>query len=177
MLIDRALLRFYRGHGNIQTACDFMRRYLVWRVDNNIDAIRAAIVTERNSPTKFPHGETLLRAIPQTLCNVNTRDKHDCPLSWLTTDFSPAAAFAEVNTEQYTEFIKYSLEFQQLILEQLAEQKERQILADAEAKGEILSEPYGVIMQATVIRDLTGLSLAHLGPQGSAMSHIAISEF
>ena len=113
-----------------------MGRYLQWRKDNDIDSIRRAIVTERNSPPKFPHGETVLKAIPQTLCNTDTRDKHECPLSWLTTDFSPSQAFSEITIEQYTEFVQYSLEFQQLILEQLAEQKEREILAEAEAKGE-----------------------------------------
>ena len=154
-----------------------MERYLIWRKDNDIDSIRRAIVSERNSPIKFPHGKTILEHIPQVLCNVNARDMHSCPLSWLTTDFSPTTAFAEIDMDQYTEFIKYSLEYQQLVLEQLAEEKERQILVEAEAKGEVLTEPYGVIMQATIIRDLTGLSLQHLGPQGSAMSHLAISEF
>jgi hypothetical protein len=42
---DRCFIRFYRGHNrDVDTACTFMRNYLNWRVDKNVDSIRENIV-------------------------------------------------------------------------------------------------------------------------------------
>lgn len=165
---DRALLRFYRGHlGNMETACRYYSNYLNWRRENNIDRIRHEIVHGGvNTPKKFPKGEFLTTEIQQTICDVNARCNKGCPISILRTTFSPSLIFEGVTKEEYVTFIQYSLEYQQLILEQLAEQEEREILKAAQENGETLSEPYGVIKQGCSIRDLHGLSLEHIGTQG-----------
>ena len=42
---DRRLLRFYRGHGgDIAKTCEMIKKFLDWRKENNIDAIRNSIV-------------------------------------------------------------------------------------------------------------------------------------
>lgn len=164
---DRALLRFYRGHlGNMDTACRYYTNYLNWRKENNIDSIRNEIVNGTNTPKKFPKGEFLTTEIPQTFCDVNARCNKGCPISILRTTFSPSLVFEGVNKEEYVQFIQYSLEFQQLILEQLAEQEEREILKAAQENGQTLTEPYGIIKQGCSIRDMYGLSLEHIGTQG-----------
>jgi hypothetical protein len=165
---DRALLRFYRGHlGNIDTACRYYTNYINWRKENNIDRIRNEIVHGGiNSPKKFPSGEFLTTEIPQTVCDVNARCNLGCPISIVRTTFSPSLVFDGVSKEQYVHFIHYCLEFQQLILEQLAEQEERELLKTVQESGEVLTSPYGIIKQGCSIRDLYGLSLEHIGSQG-----------
>jgi hypothetical protein len=123
-----------------------------------------------NNPKLFPHGEVILRIMPQTVCNIKTLDRSGCPISIVSTDFSPTEAFEHVNIEQYMEFIKYSLEYQQLICEHLAEQKEREILQQAKENNIELDEPYGVLQQCTVIRNLSGLTFEHLGAKGKEIS-------
>lgn len=176
---DRALLRFYRGHlGNMDTACRYYENYLNWRKNNEIDKIRHDIVHGGiNSPKKFPKGEFLTTEIPQTFCDVNARCNRGCPLSILRTTFSPSVVFEGVEKEEYVKFIQYSLEYQQLILEQLAEQEEREKLKLSQEQGQELSEPYGVIKQGCSIRDLYGITLEHIGPQGQDIIRTIISKF
>ncbi|CAE7757979.1 SFH2 [Symbiodinium microadriaticum] len=91
------------------------------------------------------------------------------------TNFSPSAILGVTDIESYIEFIKYSLEYQTIILEQLAEQKERELLRKAVDIGE---EPYGIILQGVTIRDLGGITLDHIGTRGQSISKavIAISQ-
>jgi hypothetical protein len=165
---DRALLRFYRGHlGNIDTACRYYSNYLTWRQQNNIDQVRNEIVHGGiNTPKLFPKGDYLTTEITQTVCDVNARCNKDCPISILRTTFSPSVVFDGVTKEEYVRFIHYCLEYQQLVLEQLAEQEERDFLASIKDSNETVTEPYGRIKQACTIRDLYGLSLEHIGTQG-----------
>jgi hypothetical protein len=165
---DRALLRFYRGHlGNMDTACRYYTNYLNWRKENGIDQVRQDIVHGGiNTPKLFPKGEYLTTEITQTFCDVNARCNKDCPISILRTTFSPSVVFDGVTKEEYVKFIHYCLEYQQLVLEQLAEQEEREFLASVKENGDTVSEPYGRIKQACSIRDLYGLSLEHIGTQG-----------
>ena len=175
---DRALLRFYRGHlGDIEVACRYYENYLNWRRNNEIDKIRTEIVYGGiNTPKKFPQGEFLTTEIPQTFCDVNARCNRGCPLSILRTTFSPSVVFESVEKEEYVKFIQYSLEYQQLILEQIAEQEEREILKAAQERGDVLTEPYGVIKQGCSIRDLYGITLEHIGPQGQDIIRTIISK-
>jgi hypothetical protein len=175
---DRCLLRFYRGHlGVMDTACTYLRNYLNWRKENGIDQIRREIVHGGlNTPKKFPHGDIFTTMLPQTISDVNGCSKDGLPVTIMRTNFSPSAILEEKSIEQYIEFVKYTLEYQTLILEQLAEKKEREILQQAEASGEPLTEPYGVMLQNVVIRDLGGITLEHIGAKGQSITKAVIGK-
>jgi len=174
---DRALLRFFRGHlKNMDTAVKYIRKYYNWRKENNVDQIRRNIVHGgMNCPTKFPNGGKILDIIPQVVCSAKHCDKDGAPVSLLSTNFSPAAAFEVVTMEEYIEFIMYTLEYQQLVLEQLSEKKERERLEHAKTNNVQMDEPYGVILQQCVVRDLGELTLEHLGTKGQQISRTVIN--
>ena len=165
---DRCFIRFYRGHEcDVDTACEYMRNYLAWRKDNNVDKIRKNIVYDGyNDPTKFPHADVILRIMPQTICNTSMRDKHGRPLTIFRMNFSISEFSENVTQDQFVEFLIYVMEYHNVILEQLAEEKEREILATAQTNGTPLTEPYGVVMSLCAVRDMQGLGLEHFGPYG-----------
>lgn len=178
---DRKLLRFFRGHNcNIDKATEMIRKYIGWRKSSNVDCIRRDIVHGgMNHPSRFPNGEKILSFMPQIVIDANCTDKHGFPICVEQYNFSLSALLAEITLEEYTLFVTYSLEYRSLILEQLSEKKERERIAqlkEREAAGHDLSqeEPCGVIMYQTVIRDLSGVGLEHLGPQGQSIIQAVI---
>lgn len=170
---DRKLLRFLKGHDyDLDVTCDFISKYILWRKENNIDSIRNEILRGGcDHPSKFPHGHRVMRLIPQIVIDHDIRDRFDCPIVFEQYNFRPAEVLAEISLEEYVEFIKYSLEFRSLILEQLSEEQERkkyESLVARQNAGEDISneEPYGTLCYVCIIRDLNGVGFDHLGSQG-----------
>jgi hypothetical protein len=176
---DRCFIRFYRGHNrDVDTACTFMRNYLNWRVDKNVDSIRENIVKNgMNNPLKFPYSDIILRIMPQTVCNALMCDNLRRPLTVNRMNFSISDFAASVTDEQFNEWLIYCMEYHSVILEQLAQQKEQDVLREAELNGTVLSEPYGVIMQICAIRNLDGLSFEHVGPYGLGLFNAVVSKY
>lgn len=155
---------------------------MLWRKENNIDLIRNDILRGgRDHPSKFPHGQKVLRLIPQIVIDHDICDKFDCPIVFEQYNFRPAEVLAEITLEEYVEFVTYCLEFRSLILEQLSEEQERKkyesLLTRGNA-GEDLSkeEPYGTLCYLCIIRDLNGVGFDHLGSQGQDIIKAVIGE-
>jgi hypothetical protein len=65
-----------------------IRRFLEWRVANNVDEVRTDIVQRgMNSPYKFPSGKKILKLIPQLVISTNVMDRTGAPVSVETYDF------------------------------------------------------------------------------------------
>jgi len=167
---DRCLLRFYRGHlGVMPTALQMIRNYLNWRTENNVDEIRKNIVHGGlNCPAKFPHGETILKVIPQMICDQNARDLDGVPISCMATNFSVRDFMDNITSEQYRTFIMHVLEFQNVMFEQIANAREKANLEEDSTSD----NPYGFIAQGISIRDFAGLGMEHCGPKGQEIGKI-----
>jgi len=167
---DRSLLRFYRGHlGVMPTVLTMIRNYLNWRIENNVDEIRHNIVHGGlNCPEKFPHGQKILEVIPQMICDHNARDRDGVPISTMSTHFSVREFMDNISSEQYRTFIMHVCEFHNIILEQLANARERSNLEEDSTSA----EPYGVVLQALNVRDMGGLGMEHCGPKGQEIAKI-----
>mmetsp|Transcript_31222 Transcript_31222/g.44866 ORF Transcript_31222/g.44866 Transcript_31222/m.44866 type:complete len:349 (+) Transcript_31222:2523-3569(+) len=186
---DRKILRFLRGHDhNIEKVIELVSKYLIWRRDNGIDTYRNNIVNNgMDHPLKFPNGELILSLVPQLVIAPFGFDKMGCPLCVDQYNFSPAAVLEKVSLEQYITFAVYCLEYRSIILEQISEQRERKALAELTAVGNsenkevpsvespsdssnavdnALLQPYGVLVNTCVIRDLSGVGFEHLGSRG-----------
>lgn len=170
---DRKLLRFLRGHGHdIDVACDMISKYITWRRTNDVDRVRSEILHGGcNHPSLFPHGEKILKLIPQIVIDHNIRDTTNSPIVFEQFNFRPADVLAEISVEEYVVFVTYSLEFRSLILEHLSEEQEQEKLQQLKLRmeaGEDLSneEPYGTTCHLCIIRDLGGVGFDHLGSQG-----------
>lgn len=173
---DRPLLRFFRGHGrNVETACRFIKDFITWRKNNNVDAIRDDIVNGRLScPSQFPGGDVIMKYMPGTVYYSGIFDKALRPVTILRSDFTLSSFFEEVGQDLCIRFCIYCMEYLTLIYEQLAEERERAILTSLEKSSDGPQlEPYGVILQACVIRDLEGLSYLYTGAEGFSLAQNA----
>lgn len=143
-----------------------------------MDGIRQDILDGRNNPTKFPNADAILNLMPQTICNYKMKDKMDRPITLLRINFSLSQFLNEVRHEDFIEFMKYSAEYQKLVLEQLAEEKERKQKMEFENNPhKYENDHYGVLMQACVVRDLSGISYEQLNSQGFGLLKSVIGSY
>eukprot|EP01041_Mallomonas_annulata_P007024 gene7024-14292_t len=163
---DRRILRFLRGFNhNIENSFRAMSEFLKWRLENGIDSIRNDIVYGgKNNPLLFPKGDVILKLAPQIVLSTKSKDKHGNPISIETFNFSPIEVLKQISIDDYIMFLIYTLEYKMLLLEQLSELKEREYLQ--QNKDIPSTEPYGVILRHTIIRDLSGIGLEHIGDDG-----------
>lgn len=163
---DRKFIRFLRGHDyNVDKITGLFRNHLNWRQENRVNEIRNQIIFEGcDHPKKFPKGEIILSFIKQIVITAEAFDRSHSPLCVEQYDFSPGEILKQVTIEDYILFMTYCLEYRSIILEQLSEEREREAIAatkDEEQKKRdkgvaplITTNPYGVIVQMCVIRDL-----------------------
>lgn len=161
---DRKIIRFLRGHDhNIDKVCELYGKFLRWRKECDIDHIRSDIVEGGvDHPTKFPRGELIQSLIPALVIAPDAQDCLGCPIVVDQYNFSPSELLSKLSIQEYITYAIYSLEYRQLVLEQLSEEREQDFLnslnADERARldlPESNSPPYGVISQSCVIRDLS----------------------
>jgi hypothetical protein len=159
---ERKLVRFLRGHNHdLEKVYGLMKAFLQWRIDHDINEIRKNIVENGcDHPLRFPKGETILKLIPQHVVLPEAQDKVGSPICVEQYNFVPSDVFQFINIDDYIEFVKYSLEYRSLIVEQLSEQRERDFLAkltpeEREALEQPGSKPYGVLVNTCVVRDLS----------------------
>ena len=173
---DRKLIRFIRGHGHqLEKVCEMVENFLDWRTRNNVDHIRDQIVKNGiNHWTKFPKGDLITRLIPSVIIAADALDKRGSPICIDQYNFSPSSVLEQITLEDYMLYTIYGLEYRSLILEQLSHEREEALLRErvaARSAGRFVddSEPYGVIVQTCVIRDLGGIGFDHMGSQGQAI--------
>lgn len=172
---DRKILRFLRGHSHdLEKATTMMRKFLLWRKNNDVNSIRDAIVDGGvDHPLKFPNGEKILSMIPQLIISPQAFDKHGAPICVDQYNFSPSEVLSKITIDEYIEFIKHCLEYRSLIVDQISEEREQAYLASlTEAERQTVMDPigngveYGVLVNTCVIRDLGAVSFEHASSQG-----------
>lgn len=164
---DRRLLRFLRGYlHDFEKAKQSFKKFLNFRIEHNVNKIRQDIVYGgMNCPMKFPKGEIILKLIPQIVILPYAVDEFDQPVCVEYFNFRPAEVFSVISFEDYFLFLIYSMEYRALILEQLAEHRERELLRKYNNNPPLVPQSnckksevgYGIIIRTCIIRDLRGL--------------------
>jgi len=172
---DRRLLRFLRGNQmRLDASIKQYRDFLQWRREYDVDKIRQEIVYGgKNSPMKFPYGEAIIATAPQIVCSSSAVDKLGQPIVVEKYTFNPEQVFKQINIKQYLLFLTYSLEYRNLIMEQLSHIKEQEYLAQYPDPKD-RKDGYGVIVRNCTIRDLKGVSLSHVTGRGAELVKAAL---
>lgn len=185
---DRRILRFIKGHPeSLDKAVEMYTKFLKWRKEMLVDEMRTNILSDMDHPTKFPGAETILRMIPTISIAFNAKDKHGAPICVDQYDFNPTEILANIQLGDYIKFATYSLEYKSIILDQMAEEKERAWLAnlseedrnlaldpydtkitghDAEGDVEKGGWGYQFTCYTCVVRDMGAVGWKHLGEEG-----------
>ena len=164
---DRRLLRFLRGHGqSVEKASKMFAKFLAWRDEFHVDAIRDHIIYGKlKSPNDFPSGKKILKHVPQIMLSHEALDIHGNPIALEHFNFVPEVVLKEITKKEYTTFMIYNLEYKILLLEELADKREKLYLS----KSFDRSIPYGIVLNCRVIRDLNGFGLGHIGLDGQTV--------
>jgi hypothetical protein len=173
---DRALVKFLRGHGHdVDKATSMYASYLKWRKDNNVDTIRESIVRGgKNHPDLFPLADKLIAPTPQIIISAEAADVYGNPIAVETYNYSPRVFMQEMTVEQYSYFMMHTMEYKTLILEQLSEAKERKYLEQCNYNPPRTQNGYGVILQCTIIRDLSGISREFISSEAKTILTAAL---
>lgn len=187
---DRRLLRFIKGHPeSIDKAIEMYGNFLSWRKEFKVNEMRENILKDMDHPTKFPGAETILRLIPTISIAFNALDKSGAPICVDQYDFNPAEILANIELDDYIKFATYSLEYKSMILDQMAEEKERAWLEnlseedrkkaldpyDTDIVGDTENQDgdeeaggwgYQFTCYTCVIRDMGAVGWKHLGEDG-----------
>ena len=165
---DRRLLRFLRGHNqNVEKASKMFAKFLRWRDEFEVDAIRDNILYSRfRSPVEFPCGKKILQHVSQFMLSNEALDTCGNPIALEYFNFAPEIVLKEITKKEYTTFMIYTLEYKILLLEQLADEREKAYLLEPLIDSKV---PYGILLSARVIRDLNGFGLNHVGSDGQTV--------
>jgi len=163
---DRKLIRFLRGHfHDLDKACEMMEKFLDWRHENKVDAIRKDIVDNGlDAPEKFPFGELVLRLTKTVVLNTEKFNEGFDPVT--VESYVAPTIWNEISVDDYIQFRIYCLEYVSMILEQLSEIREQEL----KAKQENTEEPYGYIQRLYAVRDLNGMSMFNFTPHNQAIA-------
>ena len=102
---------------------------LQWRRDANVDKIRNNILYGgMDHPTKFPYADVIMKYAYQIVIAIDALDKNGNPVSLETFNFEPKDVLKIITTDQYLEYLAYTLEYKSLVIEQLSEERERKYL-------------------------------------------------
>jgi hypothetical protein len=187
---DRRMLRFIKGHPeSLDKAIEMFKNFLLWRKEYEVNVMRENILKDMDHPTKFPGADNILRMIPTISIAFNAMDKSGAPICVDQYDFNPTEILANIELDDYIVFATYSLEYKSMILDQMAEKKERAWLEnlseadrekaldpyDTEIMGEAVSQDsdevgggwgYQFTCYTCVIRDMGAVGWKHLGEDG-----------
>ena len=136
---------------------------LKWRRDVNVDKIRNNILYGgMDHPTKFPYADVIMKHAYQIVIAIDALDRSGNPISLETFNFEPKDVMKIISTDQYLEFLAYTLEYKSLVIEQLSDERERNFLAEWNNNPPYTPEGYGVIVKINIIRDLHGFGRRHM---------------
>ena len=181
---DRRILRFLRGFKhNIDNATESYGKFLRWRRQENVDAVRQRIVEGGlDHPSKFPRGERILEMIPHLVITPNAKDKNNNLICAEGYNFKPAEVLAQIGLPDYLVFAIYCLEYRTLVVEQESEKFERAYLdsLSPEQRADALdpygkSDPHGVILGTLVIRDIAAVGVTHCSEAGRQVIKAIVS--
>ncbi len=184
---DRKIIRFLTGHDyNIDKATEMFRKFLLWRRENDVDAIRQMIIFGgMDHPTKFPKADIILKLMPCLAIAHEACDKMGSPICVDQYDFEPSEVIEKIGVDAYYKFFVHVLEFKSIILEQIGEKRDREYLAslpDDNARAHALDEkldpepaPWGNVVGTLVIRDLKGVGFRHIGPTGQEIIKLMVT--
>ena len=160
---DRRLLRFLRVHRyNVEKACGMFAKFLLWRDEYDVDSIRDHIVYGKmTSPNEFPYGRKILKLFPQMMLAHDALDIFGNPIALEHLNSVPETALKEITDTEYVVFMIYVSEYKILLLDQMADERERILLANDPHEN----VPYGIIMRCHVIRDVNRSSLGYIHRQ------------
>ena len=181
---DRKILRFLRGHNyDVEKVCEMFTKWLDWRQENKINEIRENILLGGlDSPSKFPFS-ILLEHQPQAVICPYAQDKLRSPICVEKFNFSPSEIIKHVPMQDFYVFLKYSLEYKALILEQFSEERDNEYLNSLTDEERLIAldnkdipgkEPFGQLVGLCVIRDLEGIGFEHIGSQGQEILRTVI---
>lgn len=113
---------------------------------------------------------------PQITILADAHDKLLNPITVETYNFSPSRVLKEVTHEEYRQFMIFSLEFKAVVLEQMAEQRERDLMKRYEGHPPEAAdgEGYGVVLQCCTIRDLNGVGMEFLGSDAKQLIKLSL---
>lgn len=169
---DRKLIRFIRGHGHDEEkVLEMVEKFLDWRDSSNVDQIRAKIVADNlDHWLKFPKGELITKLIDTVVIAPGALDFKGSPICVDQYGFSPSNVLSQITLDEYVHYVIYTLEYRSMILEQMSEEREREL---SMASGG--AEVPGVVIQTCVIRDLGGVGFEHMGKQGQEIIKAVVS--
>jgi len=177
---DRGIMKFIRGHQEFDKIVLMYGNYLKWRKSSGADVIRERIRLENlNRPELFPNGEGFLSVSPQIIIAADATDNVGNLITFETFDYSPSTLLAKYSIDQWNEWISYTMQYKQMVLEQVSEQRERALLAEHGGNPPCTPEKgYGIILQCTGIRCLKGIGMEYLGSDAKAIikSSVAICQ-
>mmetsp|Transcript_20349 Transcript_20349/g.34288 ORF Transcript_20349/g.34288 Transcript_20349/m.34288 type:complete len:338 (-) Transcript_20349:326-1339(-) len=177
---DRGIIRFIRGHGELEKIITMYGNFLKWRKDSGADAIRERIREENlNKPALFPNGEGLLAMSPQIIIAADAVDNEGHLITFETFDFSPSAMMKKYSLDDWGEWMIYTMVYKTMVIEQVSELRERALLAQHNGSPPCSPDKgYGVIVQCSSIRCLKGMGMEFLGSDSKAIirSSIAICQ-
>ena len=163
---DRRLLRFLRGHKTVDKACEMYTKFLKWRDENDVDSIRDDVLYGgMMSQYDLPAARKIFSLLPQTMISADALDLCGNPVALESFSFQPETVLKEVPKPEYVLFMIYTLEYKSLMLDQLAHEGEQALLRRQQPMG----QPYGVMVQSNIIRDLSGFGVAHVGGDGQTV--------
>jgi CRAL/TRIO domain len=166
---DRRLLRFLRARQmDIEKASKLYAKFLAWRDEYKVDDIRDDILYggRIQSPLDFPNGSKIIGLVPQIVMAHDALDIYGNPISMERFCFQPDVVLREITKDQYIIFMIYMMEYKILVLEQMADEREKEFLARWNNRPPITEKGYGVLLTTTVIRDFAGFGLSHMGSEG-----------
>ena len=193
---DRKLLRFLQGHEyKLEKASEMYMKFLQWRKDNNVDAIRHSIMDGGlDHPTKFPFADIVLKLMPSIPIAPDACDKLGSAICVDQYDFEPNEVIETIGVPNYIVFATHVLEYKSCILEQMSENKDKEFLdslPDDEARalakkvpvyvdgviegGVEETAPYGNMCTTLVIRDLGAVGFRHLGSTGQEIIRTVVA--
>jgi hypothetical protein len=162
---DRRLLRFIRGkNGDVDEATKQYHEFLKWYVAEGMLTVRNEILYQGcDSPLSFPKGKEFITLAPQVVLAPRHTDNLGRPIMFEAFGVDPASIFSVLTIDDYILFLKYCLEYRNLVLEQLSAE------AEAKASNDAAERSTGVILNLCIIRDLNGIGWSHLSSDAKAM--------
>lgn len=174
---DRGIMKFIRGHGELEKIILMYGNYLKWRKDSNADEIRERIRLEHlNTPNMFPNGQALMNLSKQIIIAEDAPDNEGNLLFYETFDYSPAKIMKEFTIDQWVEWINWTMQYKQMVLEQVSEKRERALLAEYNGSPPCTPEQgYGIMVQTFGIRCLKGIGMEFLGSDAKSIMKTSIA--
>jgi hypothetical protein len=103
------------------------------------------------------------------MMSADALDLYGNPVAMESFSFQPETVLKEVPKPEYVLFMIYTLEYKSLMLDQLAHEREQALLSQPQRQQQQQQQQYGIVVQSTILRDLAGFGVAHVGSDGQTV--------